>query len=200
MTFIDACFKRPTKHTPILKMHAPELPELLTKFGLKSKTYIVVHPGMAGSALNWSVDQYIAQLKILIKSHPIVVTGTAMDRKWTQGLKKEFRQGELCFLDEQLDPGQLLYVLAHAKHVICPSTGIAHLAASLGTPVTGIYSPIRVHLSRRWGPRGQSDIRILAPNVTCPEAHQCAGKACSYYNCMDGVAAVHTLDVKSAQG
>ncbi|MEN0059029.1 MAG: glycosyltransferase family 9 protein, partial [Bdellovibrio sp.] len=55
-------------------------------------------------------------------------------------------------------------VLGAAKAVIVPSTGIAHLAASLGTPVIGLYSPVRVQHPRRWAARGPQ-VKILMPPV-----------------------------------
>jgi ADP-heptose:LPS heptosyltransferase len=48
--------------------------------------------------------------------------------------------------------------------VIAPSTGVLHLAASLGTVSVGIYSPRRVEHPRRWGPKGIHTV-YLVPQV-----------------------------------
>ena len=41
-----------------------------------------------------------------------------------------------------------------ARSVVAPSTGVLHLAAALGVPAIGIYSPLKVEHPRRWAPRG----------------------------------------------
>ncbi|WP_374032053.1 glycosyltransferase family 9 protein [Bdellovibrio bacteriovorus] len=49
--------------TPVLKLTAPENPALLSKYHLTTQNYVVVHPGMAGSALNWPIGNYIELIK-----------------------------------------------------------------------------------------------------------------------------------------
>jgi ADP-heptose:LPS heptosyltransferase len=55
---------------------------------------------------------------------------------------------------------ELVQLLAYAEYVLVPSTGVAHIAASLGTPVKGIYSPVTVHHPTRWAARGP-DVEII---------------------------------------
>jgi len=57
-------------------------------------------------------------------------------------------------LQNQVNLKELVSILAESKKVIAPSTGVAHIAASAGAEVHGIYSPVRVHHPRRWAPRG----------------------------------------------
>lgn len=68
------------------------------------------------------------------------------------------------WLAEQLSIGELLDVLSGARCVVGPSTGVLHLAASLDTPVVGLYSPRKVEHPRRWGPKGPR-VSILVPDV-----------------------------------
>lgn len=181
--------------TPVLKLLAKDSPQTLEKFCLKNKTYTIVHPGMAGSALNWSVTQYHEKIEELSSQGIVVVTGTRTDEAWLRPLRVAFKNNsKVVFADNQLNATELLVVLACAKEVICPSTGVAHLAASLGTPVKAIYSPIQVHRSIRWGPRSpflentqKPSVQIYSPQVPCPEAHHCAGFRCEYFNCMDKI-------------
>ena len=79
-------------------------------------------------------------------------------------IKEKFAQhDQIRWLQSQLNLKELITILAEAEFVVAPSTGVAHLAASVGAKVHGIYSPVRVHHPRRWGPRG--------PQVTvhCPK-------------------------------
>ncbi|RYZ64639.1 MAG: lipopolysaccharide heptosyltransferase family protein, partial [Proteobacteria bacterium] len=51
---------------PVLKMLPPQNKDALTKHSLTPHSYVVVHPGMAGSALNWPVENYIELIQRLL--------------------------------------------------------------------------------------------------------------------------------------
>ena len=155
--------------TPILKLKAHENPELFKIHNLKEKNYVVVHPGMAGSALNWPVQNYIQYIHELIKRETIVLTGTAADEPWLTEIKKTFaKESRVRCLQSKLTAPELLTLLANAKWVVVPSTGVAHMAASLGTSVIGLYSPIKVQHPRRWAARGEN-VKILVPEIIASE-------------------------------
>ena len=140
------------------------------------QAYCVVHPGMMGSALNWPVESYIELTKKLSKKIPVVVTGTKADRPWTEPLKKALNSTDnIHWMQEKMNPGQLLTTLAKAKFVVAPSTGIIHLASGLGTPVVGFYSPRTPERASRWGPLNDEALIFtppfdLAKSETCMEA------------------------------
>lgn len=77
-------------------------------------------------------------------------------------------------------------VLTKAILFIGPSTGTTHIAAVLGVPVVGIYSPIKIQSSLRWGPlsKNKEKIKLLVPDVICGEIKKCALRDCPYYECM----------------
>lgn len=152
--------------------------------GLPSN-YIVIHPGMAGSARNWSTENYVDLIHLLTPQFPIVITGTKADNPYVQPIKDALDIHEnLLWLDEKLNIDQLFYVLSHAKHVVAPSTGVLHLAASLGTAVTGIYSPVRVQTATRWGPKGKNT-QTITPKVDCPGHFSCLYEKCPHFDCMN---------------
>lgn len=136
----------------------PEMLNILDQYKLEAQKYVVVHPGMMGSALNWSQAQYIQYMNSEIdKNKTLVVTGTDQDEKYLTEIRKEFlTHPKVVWLQSKLNISELIQVLANAAFVVAPSTGVAHLAASVGAPVKGIYSPVRVHHPRRWAPRGPS--------------------------------------------
>lgn len=160
--------------------------EVLEKFGLTPNAYVVVHPGMMGSALNWKQSQYIAYIhQQILQKKKIVITGTASDEPYLTEIKKEFAADSHVFiLQSQLNMKELIQILANAEFVVAPSTGVAHLAASVGARVLAIFSPVRVHHPRRWAPRGPH-VEIKLPQVTCPATHKCWLEKCPYFNCMD---------------
>lgn len=132
--------------------------------GLKSHGYRVVHPGMAGSALNWPQEFFVELIEKLARETPVLITGTKMDSKYLQGIVKVKDLPNVKWLVDELKFSELLDLLSQAKSVIAPSTGVLHLAASLGSPVLGIYSPRKVEHPRRWGPKG-AFVTYLVPPV-----------------------------------
>lgn len=156
------------------------LPELPTE-------YVVIHPGMAGSARNWPTAHYVELIESLcIKTH-VVITGTKADAPYVQPIQEALSAKptlqNLVWMNEKLNLEQLLCVLARAKYVVAPSTGVLHLAASLGTPVLGLYSPVRVQKATRWGPKGKNT-KTLTPKVDCPGHFSCLGEKCPHFDCM----------------
>ncbi len=149
------------------------------------KSYAVIHPGMAGSALNWPESHYRDLILSLVQKTTVVVTGTVTDRNILEPLKATLKNVQnILWLDEQLKPAQLLFVLKNAQVVFAPSTGVIHLAASLGVPTRGIYSPVGVQRAERWGPKG-ADVKTWTPAVNCPGHFACLGTACPHFNCME---------------
>lgn len=133
-----------------------------------SKMYYVIHPGMGGSAMNWSAANYISLIQTITKKSPVVITGTAADEKYLQPIREALKnKSNVIWVDGKLDTTELMLVLKDAKAVIAPSTGVVHLAASLGAPTIGLYSPIAQERSKRWGPRGDK-VKILDATETSP--------------------------------
>lgn len=173
---------------PVLRLKANRDQKLLEKFHLSEKKFFVVHPGMAGSALNWPVKNYLELIKNLLEqNHTVAVTGTAGDEAWLGEIKKTF-QGHPHFrnLQNQVSASELLSLLSSAQAVLAPSTGVLHLAAALGTKSVGIYSPVLSQRSTRWKARGPQ-VKILEPQVTCPATHSCWREKCPLYLCLEQV-------------
>ncbi len=136
--------------------------------GLKTKGYRIVHPGMGGSALNWPPENFQELVERLSKDYPVLITGTKADQKYLNRLQKVKELPNVRWLVDELKMFELLDLLSQARSVVAPSTGVLHLAASLGTPVVGIYSPRTVEHPRRWGPKGLYTAALVpvAPDTT----------------------------------
>lgn len=142
----------------------PTSQDVLQQYNLNPDQYVVVHPGMMGSALNWPQSEYIKYIHVLLEQGDhVVITGTDADEPYLTQIKSEFfNNPKVVWLQSKLNLKQLIQVLAYSKFVVAPSTGVAHLTASVGAQIKGIYSPVRVHHPRRWGPRGpQVEVFIL---------------------------------------
>lgn len=144
-----------------LRLMPPNPYATLAARGLTARAYRVVHPGMGGSALNWPTASFRELIERFAREMPVVITGTKSDRKYLEPLESLRELKGVHWLVEQLRPGELLDILSQARSVVAPSTGVLHLAAALGTPTIGIYSPRKVEHPRRWGPRGRQTSFLL---------------------------------------
>lgn len=142
-----------------------------------SGAYYVVHPGMSGSALNWSTESYASLIERL--DAPVVITGTAADEAFLAPLRARLARSaagapNVTWLDGKLSGAELISVLQNARAVIAPSTGVMHLAASTGVPTVGIFSNVLVQRALRWGPQGPRTA-VVEPPYDCP-AEDCMSK------------------------
>lgn len=186
-------------HTPILKLEAPENSELLQSHQLENGKYIVVHAGMAGSALNWPIKSYIAFIRdLLLQNTAVALTGTPADEPWLTEIKETFQNEKLFInLQNKLKPQELFTVLKNAKVVVVPSTGVAHMAASLGSHVFGIYPHVKVQSPIRWAARGEFVKIFEAPKLN-PNGTYCDGEHCEENKCMEKIKPedlLHTLNL-----
>ncbi|MFN7904841.1 MAG: glycosyltransferase family 9 protein [Pseudobdellovibrionaceae bacterium] len=178
---------------PSLTIQAPKIWEKPEHM----KSYFVIHPGMAGSARNWSQEKYISVITEIFETTELdcVLTGTPADEVYLNQIKMYFSNHPRFHLfQSKLNMKELLDCLDQSKFVIAPSTGVLHLAASLGKKCIGIYSPILVQHPTRWKARGKQ-VSILVPQVSCPADRVCHGKTCPQFDCMDTIVPKQVMDI-----
>ncbi len=184
----------PSSQKPLpLRLKVDTDHQWLGSLSLKWGEYVVIHPGMFGSALNWPSTRYNELIGDLKQDQPVVVTGTTMDEPFLRDIKEKWgKDPRVLILQNKVDLFRLLHLLSGAKWVLAPSTGVLHLAAALGKKTVGIYSPILAHHPRRWGPLGPRSSYLL-PNVICPAKTECLGEKCSYFPCMSSISSSKVL-------
>lgn len=186
---MDTLTDRPTiSREPLkLKVDPAWKAETLKAHQLTDGKFSVVHPGMGGSARNWPTSHYISWMQEAAKEETIVVTGTPSDDAILEPIRQALEgTRNLVWLNGKLSGPQLLHVLDGARCVLAPSTGVAHLAASLGKPTIGLYSPVKVQHPTRWGPQGEA-VQVLVPDVECPGKKACIGATCPHFDCMNRI-------------
>lgn len=181
---VQKCLLGQTKGTE--KTHPLKLRPFLNRtelanWGLRTP-YVVIHPGMMGSARNWDAQLYRGLAENLMTDYQVVITGTAGDRQYWQPLADHFQGRALC-LAEKLSTQDLVGVLGHAALVVAPSTGVVHLAAAAGTATLGLYPPVKNQDPVRWGPKGDK-VMTLVPPVDCPAQLDCLMHDCPKFDCM----------------
>jgi ADP-heptose:LPS heptosyltransferase len=156
--------------------------------------YLVLHPGATAPARQWPKQRWEeAVTELTQRGRRVVLTGGPAERSLTAAAVAAHRGGpadQVIDLGGRTDLAQLAGVLAAAAAVIVGNTGVAHLAAAVGTPVVSLFAPVVPAV--RWAPYGVPHVLLgdqFAPcrdtrAVTCPVAgHPCladvtAAEAC----------------------
>lgn len=164
---------------------------------------VAIHPGMAGSALNWPESHFIALARRLIRRYNVIITGgpgeAALVERVFQGIARQqnYAPDQPVFTKYvgEKGLGETIALFSQCDGVVAPSTGPMHLAVALGKKVVSVFPPIKVQSAVRWGPYGvamgtnlgispEDQASVLVPDVNCGEDFRCALSACIYYPCM----------------
>ncbi len=153
-----------------------ELQGILTANDILGK-YLVVHPGNGDSAPNLSRDQYRTLIQqISLSGIRVVLTGVNSEKEYNASLKSKFTTNHIIDLTGTLNLEQMIALLSEAKGLITTSTGPAHIASAVGTPVATFYCPAIPHTPDRWGPLENLE-RVTTPKLT--NSH-CQMKQCPH--------------------
>jgi ADP-heptose:LPS heptosyltransferase len=155
---------------------------LLHERGVAERRFAVLHPGNAGSAMNWAAEQY-AELgrRLAGDGLRIVVTGGPSERDLSARVARAVGSAAVDLGGATSLP-ELAALLHRAALYAGSSTGPAHLAAAVGTPVIALFSPLRSSAPARWRPLG-TVVQTLQPalDLECP---RCLRERCPHWQCM----------------
>ena len=194
------------------KEHRNFFKERLSVWGMTTKPWVLIHPGMRGSALNWSAESYRKLIeRLLEKRIGVVVSGAQADQEFIlKVLGKELRPGIGLGLQVHVNRSgalgleEYMALLSLAPVVVVPSTGPLHLATGLGVPTVSVYPPIQVQHARRWGPWFDStdssavSHEVFTPQVECPAVFHCLESKCSKFPCMQSISVDQVFDKVTA--
>ncbi len=128
-----------------LKIRAPTVS---VPAGLPGVT--VIHPGAAAAARRWPLERFAAVARSeLASGRRVVVTGSAAERPLACRLARSAGLRAADVLAGRTDLDQLTAVIATAARLVSGDTGVAHLAAALGTPTVTLFGPVP---PSEWGP------------------------------------------------
>lgn len=137
---------------------------------------VVLQPGSQGSSLDWPpkrMEELARELRA--RERQILVHLGPGDRALAPLFHRHATIGEDLSLPE------LAAVLKRAAVLVGNSTGPLHLAGALGTPVVGLYPPVRELLPERWGPLGEGHRLIVGGDGERVHLHRDAAPAeCMY--------------------
>lgn len=129
---------------------------------LKDNKFIIIHPGSGGSAYDWGINNFglLAQ-QLNEKKIQIVLTGSTNEKDLC---KQILDYCENCIdLSGEINLFGMIALISKSSLLLANSTGVLHIAASLGIPVVGLF-PNTAHISqKRWGPYTDNKIIISPP-------------------------------------
>ncbi len=117
--------------------------------------YVVLHPGASAPARRWPAGRWMEAAALLVsQGHHVVLTGDAAERGLTAAVAgaRNGGCGRVTDLGGQTGLAELAAVLAGADAVMVANTGVAHLAAAVGTAVVSLFAPVVP--AARWAPYG----------------------------------------------
>lgn len=149
---------------------------------------VIIHPGCGrgGEPRVWLPDRYAELVRRLTDMGvTVVLTGGDDDRALTERIKSNLDSTPVIDLVGKLSFSELVAVVSLADLVICPNTGIMHLAAAVGTPVIALHGPTN---PVQWHPIGNGHhiIQSSLPCVPCLKLGY--DYRCRDYPCMSAIA------------
>lgn len=126
------------------------------------RPYLVFHPGAGARRKCWPLDRFVELSRLLASARGpgagiVFVVGPVEHERWGPGRIEPLRRQGPLLLSPPLS--ELAGVLAGAGGFVGNDSGVAHLAAAVGTPTVVLFGPTR---PRHFAPRGQAVTTIAA--------------------------------------
>lgn len=131
-----------------------------------SDPYVVLHPGSKGSAADYPAEKFVEVIRELIRRSPstsVVVTAGPGERSLAESIVGGAGVSGNVALADGLSLDGLSELLREASGFIGVSSGPAHLAALVRTPVVGLYPGLPPVWPNRWRPLG-GVVETLTPD------------------------------------
>ncbi len=103
------------------------------------KNYVVLHIGASTPLKLWPSERWLKVAKyIQLKGFNIIWSCGPGEEKYLDFIKNK---PNTTIIAGNLDLAQIWFFLKNAKALICPDTGIAHIARTTGTPTVCLFGP-----------------------------------------------------------
>jgi heptosyltransferase-2 len=157
--------------------------------------YMVIHPGSRGSASAYTPEQYASVASALLGDRgdlTILVTAGPGEERLARAVVEGARAPGRIRAVENLSLDGLSELLRGAVGFLGSSSGPAHLAALVETPVVSLYPGLPPMWPARWRPLGEH-VTTLVPHPDEPTCETCGGKH-QPENCVKRIAVARVID------
>ena len=157
--------------------------------GPQAEPFIVVHPGCGQPSKRWPEAQWREFLaQCAAHETPVILAGGPADQAVCAGLAAE--GAVAAVLSGLTDWGTLAGLVARARAVVAPDTGIIHLARALGTPTVALFGPTD---PARWAAAAGPRDRVLLHKLPCSHCDRgrCLHPAANPFSpCLQAISAI----------
>ena len=138
--------------------------------------YVVVHPGASVPARSLPREPTIEVVRSLVASgRRVVVTGSRDETSVARSIVPTSVDDRVSVLAGVTSFAGTSDVVRGAEAVVCGNTGIAHLAAAVGTPVIEVFAPVVP--AHRWRPWGVPHVLLGELDIACAG---CRARTCPH--------------------
>ena len=132
---------------------------------------VILHPGSRGNSKDWSPELFgaLGARLGLDEGIRLVVTGVESERAKADAVMAAAGANvRLTSLVGQLTLAEMIALIDRSALIVVNATGVLHVAASLGTPVLGLYPHGPASVSpARWRPYSKRS-KVLTPPASAP--------------------------------
>ncbi len=185
--------------TPAIRPLAGDLPEWnevrlsRTRWAADDRI-LVLHPGGNWNLKRWPVEHFAETARrASAAGWKVAVCGSAHEAHLGRTIEAAVSGGSVVSFCGATSFGALVGLLASARLLISNDSGPLHLAAALGTPVTGLFGPT---LARLTGPVASGSVRIVQKDFGCELP--CLFADCRDRVCLDRLTVDEALAAASA--
>jgi heptosyltransferase I len=144
-TFEFLQFFGETRREMIWPLELPDLDQIESTAEFRDEDYVVINPAASDPERSWSSTKYAEITDYITTEYrlPVVLTGgpTDVERQLASSIEQKSAH-PVVNLVGKTSLKELASILKHAKVVIAPDTGPAHIASALGAPTIGLYAVI----------------------------------------------------------
>ena len=166
-------------------------------------TYAALHVGGSAPCKRWRSERFAALAAALAERHalPCVLLGAREDLPAARSILSLFPSHASASspsspvvapvnLVGRLDLARTAAVCARASLLVGPDSGLAHLAAAVGTPVVALFGPSD---PAKWGPPPDRGTALRHPLPCSPCSMFGYTKPCRSFACMDAISVEEVL-------
>ena len=157
---------RPRTHLAVTREAAHTVNQRLAKAGLEDAKIALIHPGTAFATKQWATEKFARVAESLAdRGFASVAIGAPQEREVLESLILH-ATGSITTLDLSLPE---VSALAARSHIFVGNdSGIAHIAAAVGTPSVVIFGSSNV---AHWRPWNTAAAKVVLEEMPCQPCH-----------------------------
>jgi ADP-heptose:LPS heptosyltransferase len=146
---------------------------------LREREYVVLHPGASSTVKRWPVQRWRELVRrVAAQGYQVVWSGGAGEVALVAEIGPESTHLNLA---GRLELADLWHVLAGARAIVCPDTGIAHLARLVDVPTVALFGPGNpdIHGAGRYWQHAPF-VALVVEDMTCRDQNTIFGRPVSW--------------------